>query len=109
MNALLNKCGNLFGIVRAPNFVLVDRGGVGFGDACNAECSNDVDLKNASCFAGPRSILRACSGVTSNQLAGNVDVVTFFEALRHGGTFSEKVPPWRRASKKVTTSTLPAS
>src|SRR5260370_100691 len=83
MDALLNTYRNLFRSIGASNFVLVDRGGVGFGDACDAECSNDVDLENASCFAGPRCVLRAGSGVTSNELASNVDVVALFETLRH--------------------------
>ena len=86
MDSLLNKCGNLFRIVGAPNFVLMDRGGFGSGGALDAECSNDVDLEDASCFAGPRCVLRAGSGVTSNELAGNVDVVALFEGsspLRH--------------------------
>src|ERR1700759_3524469 len=90
MNALLNKRRDLFRIIGAPNFVLVDRGGVGFGNALDAECLNDVDLEDASCFAGPRWVLRARSGVTSNELAGNVDVVALFEGLRHGGAFPEE-------------------
>src|SRR3984957_16694178 len=90
MDSLLNKCGNLFRIIGASNFVLVDRWGVGFRNALDAECSNDVDLEDASCFAGSRCVLRACSGVTSNELAGNVDVVALFEGLRHGGAFPEE-------------------
>ena len=90
MDSFLNKCGNLFRIIGAPNFVLVDRGGIGFGIALDAECSNHVDLEDASCFAGSRCVLRACSGVTSNELAGNVDVVALFEGFRHGGAFPEE-------------------
>src|SRR6202034_1901101 len=90
MNTLLNECRDLFRIIGAPNFVLVDRGGIGFAIALDAECSDDVDLEDASCFAGSRCVLRACSGVTSNELAGNVDVVALFEGLRHGGAFPEE-------------------
>src|ERR1700685_4111557 len=90
MDSLLNKCGNLLRIIGAANFVLVDRGGIGFGNALDTECSNDVDLEDASCFAGSRGVLRACSGVTSNELASNVDVVALFEGLRHGGAFPEE-------------------
>src|SRR5271163_4922265 len=90
MNALLKKGRNLFGVVGAANLVLVDSRRFRLGAGRDAECANDVDLKDGSALANAIRDVGVRPWFAPDELARYMNVVALLEGLGDDGAFPEK-------------------